>query len=301
MPNNLGFALAMASFVVAGLSAEQTGKARRVLAADYQTKRIGIVDEQGQLEWEYPIRDLHDAWLLPNGNLLFQTSWTQIVEVTPDKRIVWRYDADTQNRNDAKRVEVHAFQRLDNGVTMIAESGAGRIIEVDADGKVRAEIKLKLDKPDPHHDTRLARKLASGNYLVAHEGDGVVREYDAAGKVVWEHNAKAQVYSANRLADGHTLIGCGSGHRVIEVDRSGKEVWTVEQSELPGITLAWVTIVERLPNGNTTIVNCHAGPDNPQMIEVTPAKKVVWTFKDFKSFGNALPMARRLTAKEFKP
>ena len=68
-------------------------------------------------------------------------------------------------------------------------------------------------------------------------------------------------------------------------------VWEVAQHDLPGITLAWVTQVERLANGNTRCINCHAGPDNPQIIEVTPEKQVVWTFKDFKTFGNSLPVA----------
>jgi len=49
--------------------------------------------------------------------------------------------------------------------------------------------------------------------------------------------------------------------------------------------------VRRLPGGNTLLVNCHAGPDNPQIIEVTPDKKIAWTFKDFKTFGNSLPVA----------
>ena len=40
--------------------------------------------------------------------------------------------------------------------------------------------------------------------------------------------------------------------------------------------------------GNTIIGNCHAGPDNPQLIEVTREKKVVWTFKDHKTFGNSM-------------
>jgi hypothetical protein len=34
--------------------------------------------------------------------------------------------------------------------------------------------------------------------------------------------------------------------------------------------------------------NCHGGPANPQLVEVTRDKKVVWTFKDFKTFGNGL-------------
>jgi hypothetical protein len=45
--------------------------------------------------------------------------------------------------------------------------------------------------------------------------------------------------------------------------------------------------VKRLANGNTIVGNCHAGPDNPQIVEVTPDKRVVWTWKDFTNFGNA--------------
>ena len=96
--------------------AEQIGPSRRVLAADYSTRRLGIVNEKGDLEWEYPIKDIHDAVVLPNGNILFQTNWTQILEMTPSRKIVWQYDAANQNGNAGKRVEVHAFQRLDDGL-----------------------------------------------------------------------------------------------------------------------------------------------------------------------------------------
>jgi hypothetical protein len=277
-----------------GLAAQAAELGHRILAADYSTKRLGIVERDGKLSWETPIQDIHDAWLLESGNILFQTSWTTLVEMTRDKTVVWQYDAASQNGNQGKAVEVHAFQRLDGGRTMIAESGPARIIEVDREGKLLFELKLKVDHPSPHRDTRLARKLASGNYLVCHEGDGMVREYDRDGKVVWQHDVKSQVYSAQRLPGGSTLIGAGGGSRVIEVDVNGKTVWSVEKQDLPGVTLAWVTMVERLKNGNTLIVNCHAGPDNPQLVEVTPEKKVVWSFKDFKNFGNALPVGRLL-------
>ena len=98
------------------------------------------------------------------------------------------------------------------------------------------------------------------------------------------------VFSAIRLANGNTLLGGGNGHSVLEVTPNKEIIWKVEQHDLPGITLAWVTRVERLPNGNTLIGNCHAGPENPQFIEVTPEKKVVWTFEDFKNFGNSTPV-----------
>ena len=84
-----------------------------------------------------------------------------------------------------------------------------------------------------------------------------------------------------------TLISTGNGHAVIEVTPDKNIVWAVHQNDLPGITLAWVTTLQVLPNGNIVIGNCHAGPDNPQVIEVTRDKKVVWTFKDMKNFGNS--------------
>lgn len=161
--------------------------------------------------------------------------------------------------------------------------------------------------PHPHADTRNARKTAAGTYLVAHERDGVIREYDGDGTVIWEydvplfgrekrggHGPEAfgdQAYSAVRLANGNTLVGTGNGHAVLEVNPAGEIVWKVEQNDLPGITLAWVTQVECRPDGNTLIVNCHAGPAQPQIVEVTPDKRVVWTFKDFTTFGNSLPVA----------
>jgi hypothetical protein len=79
---------------------------------------------------------------------------------------------------------------------------------------------------------------------------------------------------------------------VLEVDASGRTVWSIEENELPGIQLAWVTTVEELPNGNYMIGNCHAGPDNPQIIEVNRDKQVVWSFNNFKAFGNAMPCSK---------
>ena len=304
--------LRLTLFVVATLvftfvpSARADDGQRRVLAADYSTKRIGIVDPAtGKLEWDHRIDNIHDLHLLPDGNILFQTSMTRLLEVEPKaNKVVWEYDAQKSNGNEGKRVEVHSFQRLLNGLTMIAESGVGRIIEVDARGNVVKQIKLKVAKNDPHRDTRLVRKLDNGHYLVAHEGEGAVREYDADGNVVWDypvplfgkerrggHGPEAfgnAVFSAVRLPNGNTLVGTGNGHSVLEVTPAKQVVWSLRQNDLPGITLAWVTTLQPLANGNLILGNCHAGPENPQIIEVTRDKKVVWTFKDFSHFGNAL-------------
>ncbi|MFI4861695.1 MAG: PQQ-binding-like beta-propeller repeat protein [Phycisphaerales bacterium JB063] len=286
---------------------DQTGDAHRhaIIAADYSTGRIAWIDAAGETVWEGQVRGIHDLHLLPNGNILFQDSMTHLLEVDPaTNETVWEYDATTTNRDDDQRFEIHAFQRLKDGTTMIVESGPGRIIEVDREGNITHEIGLQRDHPDAHSDTRLVRKLDNGHYLVCHERDGAVREYDADGAVVWDydvplfgreraggHGPEAfgnQTFAALRLDNGNTLIATGNGHSVIEVTPDYNIAWHLTQHELEGITLAWVTTLQVLPNGNIVIGNCHAGPDNPQVIEITRDKEVVWTFHDFERFGNAL-------------
>ncbi|MFQ5730973.1 MAG: PQQ-binding-like beta-propeller repeat protein [Planctomycetaceae bacterium] len=299
-------------FILAAANAALADAKRSFIAADSSKKRIALIDASGKTVWERRIGPLHDFQVLKNGHVLMTDSWTHLVEVDPKTgKVVWEYDCGKRNGNAGKRVEVHAFQRLANGDTMIAESGPARIIEVDQDGRLKKSFPLTVDKPQPHRDTRLARKLDNGHYLVCHEGDGVVREYDAAGKVVWDfavplfgrkrrggHGVNAfgnQCFSALRLKNGNTLIGTGNGHSVLEVTPKKTIVWKLEQNELPDVQLAWVTTLQVLPSGNIVLGNCHAGPKNPQIIEITRGKKVVWLFQDFKRFGNALTNNRILT------
>lgn len=282
----------------------------RLLAADRSTGKLAIIGADGKTEWEYANKhDVHDLHMLPNGNILTHISHTTIVEISPSKEIVWKYEAKPKTGYNGK-IEVHAFQRLPDGNTMIAESGNSRIIEVSPDGKIQKEIALSVKNSHPHRDTRMVRKLPNGHYLVCHEGEGCVREYDDQGKVVWDYKLDLggrprsdghgpeghglEVYGAVRLNNGNTLIAGGNNNRVIEVTPEKKIVWQVDQKDLPGVTLAWVTTLQVLPNGNIVIGNCHAGPDNPQLIEVTRDKKVVWKFKDFTRFGNSLASAQLL-------
>lgn len=270
--------------------------------------RLVVFAPDLQERWEMPWpHGLHDLHVLPTGNILALRDAREVVEIDPNtKAVVWSYNAAEQNGNAGQKVELHACQPLADGHVMIAESGPGRIIEIDRSGKLLKTVKLKVDQPNPHRDTRLARKIENGNYLVCHEGDGVVREYSGGdGAVVWEfpvplfgkepapgHGPEAfgnQIFSAIRLKNGNTLIGLGNGHGVIEVSPAKKIVWELHQDDLPGITLAWVTTLELLPNGNLVFGNCHAGPGQPQIIEINyPKRDVVWSFAKFDTMGNDL-------------
>src|SRR4051812_32763270 len=103
---------------------------RRFISADSSKGRIAIIGADGKTEWEYKIGPLHDLHVLDDGHVLFQNTWTHLIEVDPKtNKVIWEYDSAKQNGNEGKPVEVHAFQRLADGLTMIAESGVSRIIE----------------------------------------------------------------------------------------------------------------------------------------------------------------------------
>jgi len=308
------FKLAILGLFASSFMAFAADPAYRVLAGD--KGKVAIVDATGKVQWEYANKaETHDLQLLPNGNVLLPLPKSTVGEVDKDGKIVWQFECKPKE-GSKDRVEIHAFQRLEDGLTMIAESGNRRIIEVDKDGKIVREVPLTVEKPSSHRDTRMVRKLANGNYLVCHEGDGKIREYEPSGKVVWTyvmelggrprspgHGVEGhgnEVFGAVRLPNGNTLIAGGNNNRVLEVNPKGEIVWKIDQSELPGIKLAWVTTLHVLPNGNIIVGNCHAGPENPQLFEITRDKKVVWTFKDFKTFGNGMAAAHVLDIKAIR-
>jgi hypothetical protein len=73
---------------------------------------------------------------------------------------------------------------------------------------------------------------------------------------------------------------------VFEADAEGRTVWEIRDGDLPGISFKFMTGLQRLPNGNTLISNWlgHGQLGKaPHLIEVTPEKKVVWTFADHKT------------------
>ena len=288
---------------------------RRILAADASTGRIALLREQAigayEVLWEHPIEAIHDLQRTPQGTVLFQDSWTRLLEVDPgDGSLVWSFDVAAALRaadGDGPPLEVHSFGRLLDGNTFVAVSGRQTILIVAADGRILRRVPLQVDVPDAEHENRLVRPTPDGTFLVAHERDGVVREYGMDGTVVWEyavplfgrerapgsgHDAWGnQVFGVLRRADGNTLITTGNGHSLLEVDRAGELVWSLTEADLPGIRLAWTTVVEELPNGNLLLGNCHADPLEPQLLEVTRDKQLVWTFCDRELFGDGLANA----------
>jgi hypothetical protein len=244
---------------------------------DYTQGRVCIISAEGKLVWEYPARDCNDLWVLPNGNLLFNTG-NGVTEVTRNKEVVFSYSSEH---------EIYACQRLPNGNTFIGECNSGFLLEVAPDGNIVKKIKLLPDGADGGHAfMRNARKLANGAYLVAHYGLDKVCEYDSLGNKVREISVTGGPHSVIRLPDGNTLISCSDHNgdpRVVEVDLSGEIIWQLTKNELPGIGLKFMAGMEVLPDGNLVLTNWlghNQFGKSAHAFEITRDKKVVWVYND---------------------
>ena len=259
-------------------TANKTEVQHSFACTDYTQGKVFIISKTGKVEWEYPAENCNDVWILPGGNLLFNTG-KGVKEVNRKKEIIFSYESNS---------EIYACQRLSNGNTFIGECNSGRLLEVNQQGKIVKEIKLLPDGTDGgHFYMRNARKLNNGHYLVAHYGLDKVCEYDSIGKKIMEIPIKGGPHSVIRLPGGNTLIAC-SDHNgdpgVVEADKNGKIVWQLTKDELPGIQLKFMTGMQCLSNGNLVLTNWlghNQFGKAPHAFEITRGKKVVWVYNDF--------------------
>ena len=247
-----------------------------------------IVGGDGKVLWRYP-GSTRDGWVLPSGNILLAVSKSKdfpgggVVEITRENKVVFEWKG-TQS-------EVNTAQALPNGNIMLTEAGAKpRLLEINREGKIVVEVALQCQNTNHHMESRMARKLANGNYLVPQLFDKVVREYTPQGKVVWEFKSPEQPkdawpFTAIRLANGNTLINLTHGNMVVEVDAAGKIIWQISNADFTTPLLNDPCGAQRLPNGNTVICSYAIGANRTKLVEVTPAKKVVWTFTEEKGPG----------------
>ena len=230
--------------------------------------------------WEYD-----DVWMLSNGNVLF-TRMQYVAEVTPDKRVVWRFDA-------PKGMEIHTAQPIGLDKVMFVLNGLPpRLMVVNTKtGKIELEHILPAQSlTDPktvHGQFRRARYTKDGTYLVSFLTMNQVVEYDRNFKEIWRYDVKSP-WAAVRLKNGNTLITDERDIATREVNPKGETVWELKPSDLPeAYRFINTQSATRLANGNTII--CSRGDDGrgPQLVEVTPDKKVVWILWDWKDLGPA--------------
>ena len=240
-----------------------------------------LFNEESKVVWQVK-GGSRDGYVLGNGNLLISDGRTAR-EYTRDKQVTWSYTLASINQ------ELGTALRLPSGDTMVVERGKKpRLLEISPEGKIHAEIPLQPDTDNAHMQTRMARKLANGNYIAPHLLGFAVKEYAPDGRVLRTirtdlpelggRDAENWPFTAIRLANGHTLVNLTHGNKTVEFDLDGKVAWRVDNHHVDG-RFSDPCGGQRLPNGNTVITSyAQRDASRPRLFEITPDKQVVWEF-----------------------
>jgi hypothetical protein len=127
-------------------------------------------------------------------------------------------------------VELAAIEQAPRqlGLTLVvelfdAQRRGGRVLEVDAVGKVRWQIEGLMNAQD-------AQVLPGERVLILEQGQfNRVSERDFKGKILWERPAFNAV-GCQRLRNGNTFVVCRN--QLLEVDPSGKEVFNYQRNDV---------------------------------------------------------------------
>ena len=251
--------------------------------------------KDGRVIWTYSTGsgpEFDDVWMLSNGNILF-SRMAYIAEITPDKKVVWRYDCHVPK--DTRHTEIHTCQPIGLDKVMFVENSLPprlKVINIKT-GAVEVDHELDFSRPpDPsgiHGQFRRARYTAQGTYLASYLTLNKVVEYDKNFKEIWKYNIN-KPWAAIRLKNGNTLITDEKDSLTREVNSNGKTVWEFNcQTDLP-VEYQFASAPQsctRLANGNTLFTSRGKNSQGPQLVEVTPDKKVVWVLQDWKEIGDA--------------
>lgn len=219
--------------------------------------RVWECGADGKQRWE--IKDVAspmDVQVLPGGRVLIAEAGRGITERDKTGKVLWEVKVTGQ---------ATACQRLPNGNTVAFTYN--EIYEFDRDGKQVF-----------HHTQQKGacyggQKLRNGNYVYM-VGTGQITEVNPDGKEVRtlkpdtpDVSGCGYWVSVEGLPNGNFLATLGSSGRVVEVDMTGKVVWSCKTDQTTGAT--------RMRNGNTLCVNT----ESRAVVEYDREGKEVWRAK----------------------
>lgn len=255
-----------------------------------KANQVVIVGEDNSIQWHLDV-PASDGWVLPSGNILLALYGTEdfpnggILEVDRDtKKVVFQYQG--------QQSETSTVVPLADRHYLVTELGPEpRAVIVNREGKIIKKTILQCQTENVHMQTRMLRILPNGNYLVPHLLDFAVKEYEpVSGKVVKVFHTDDRgrekrdwPFTAIRLENGNTLVGCTNGNRVIELDSEGKIAWSLTNEDIGEDLIDDACGIQRLPNGHTVVSSYHSSGDRVKLFEVTEDKKVVWRYSGMQA------------------
>ncbi len=249
---------------------------RHFLLRDEGISQLAYIDEANpNNNWYTPLPTGRDMQLVGNGRVLVGTgNGYEEYEIKTGKKVF-------EMTTFPGTLTAH---RLRNGNTLLTglnwQGKEGIILlEIDPD----AVVKQLYSFPGLGYP-RLVRETATGNFLIT--ADDYVLEANTAGEILWKVKVagkdKPHVWQALRLANGQTVASCGysANLQVFNADGSLAVAITGPAEVRPNFFAGF----QVLANGNYVVINWQGhgpnfGTSGTQLLEFTPAGKLVWSWQ----------------------
>lgn len=266
--------------------------------------RLVAVGSKGGVEWVYNGSQEGTTWFydvdpLPNGNLLVvstQRGGTVVYEMDPKtKEKVWKRFLPIHDTHDIDLIN-NGTQLLVGNMRNYNESTAKNddrvyVYDLEKDEIVwQWRLRNYYDKGDGGDYTNdwthlnNVQKIGDGKYaLDPRNMDEVIVVDRNTGEVTMKlgeddnHNVLHEQHNPDYLeSESGTptfLVADSENNRIVEYEKNGDgwdRTWELGSSD----SLTWPRDADRLPNGNTLVVDS----SDHRVIEVTPEGKIAWEF-----------------------
>jgi hypothetical protein len=208
----------------------------RVCIADGLNGRVVVVGPDGRIEREMtsvrrggrrvPLEDPHHAVVVGTRVLVVDAESARIYLVDAEGEVVRQWgDGGPDGDPGARLDDPHHAQLLDGGGLLVADSGRNRVVEFDAHGRVRLELRQTY-APDesrmhaPLRYPRCAVAVRGGDILVADTDNARILRMARTGRVRWQIGPVIDV-GANATASPELRVP-----KWVAVDRQGHLIVT---------------------------------------------------------------------------
>lgn len=207
--------------------------------------RVIVVDEDGNIVWQYGQAGVTGsgpnqlnvpvaAIQLPSYNFLITDQGNnRIIEVNPQKQIVWSYGPAS---GPGALNSPNSAELLQNGHILIADENNNRVIEITRNGNIVWEYDNGIQA------AAFASRLKSGNTLIVDAGNARIFIVSHGKKVLFEYFTNTEADSnpnpvptnAVVLKNGNIIIADQFNQRVFAINQEMEVIWQYGMTNIAG-------------------------------------------------------------------
>ncbi|MBD3188847.1 PQQ-binding-like beta-propeller repeat protein [Candidatus Bathyarchaeota archaeon] len=238
----------------------------RILYSD--NDQVNLIDYSKDIKSSFYMPNALDVEYLPSDAVLVTTGVPgtgRIVVVDTNGSEIWSHTGAGGLDFDFP----HDADRLENGNTLIADTGNDRVVEINPDGEIMWQWNA-FDHFDPADaDGGISHlndvdRLANGNTLICLRNLDAIVEVEPSGAIAWQYGGPHaglldHPHNPDRITTGNTII-CDSGNRrVLEITPSGEVTWNYKPMDGDEPFFGWPRDADLLPNGHLLVSDTKIG------------------------------------------